>query len=169
MRRPDAGAANRIPGLRDLARQWSDEGVTAASDLLVAPDADGPPGPWGPPLAEVSLVTGLLALNRAHPGRARTVPRASLAAAVRTSLGRLADAHPGHLVEVRVPPFAAVQVGVPGVASVHRRGTPPHVVETDPESWLALLDGSLDWADAVASGHVRASGVHADLRPLLGR
>ena len=40
--------------------------------------------------------------------------------------------------------------GVPGGASVHRRGTPPNVVETDAVTWLALADGSLGWAEAVA-------------------
>ncbi|WP_232548506.1 sterol carrier family protein [Propioniciclava soli] len=94
--------------------------------------------------------------------------RAATAAAVRTSLKAFAAAHPGRLVEVRVPPWGAVQVGVPGAASVHRRGTPPNVVETDAATWLALVGGSLTWADAVAAHRVRASGIHADLGPLLG-
>lgn len=99
----------------------------------------------------------------ASPGR----DRAQLAAAVRTSLKQLASQHPGRLVEVRVPPFAAVQIGVPGVASVHTRGTPPNVVETDAETWLALASGELSWADAVATHRVSASGIHADLSVLL--
>lgn len=86
-------------------------------------------------------------------------PRAALAAAVRSSLRRLEHAAPGHAVEVRVPPFGAVQC-VEGPR--HTRGTPPNVVETDPATWLALALGMLRWeraADRVwASGH-RASEI----------
>lgn len=92
----------------------------------------------------------------------------ALAAAVRTSLAWLAHSNPGKLVEVRVPPFAAVQVGVPGQASTHRRGTPPNVVETDAATWLALASGRLDWGDAVDRHRVSASGAHADLTHQLG-
>jgi hypothetical protein len=65
----------------------------------------------------------------------------------------------GHSVEVRVPPFGAVQC-VEGPR--HTRGTPPNVVETDARSWLALVTGRSTWADAVASGAVRSSGNRAD-------
>ena len=87
-----------------------------------------------------------------------------LRAAVRASLARLQEIAPGRSVEVRIPPFAAVQV-VAG--SAHRRGTPPATVETDPQTWLALVDGSLSWADALASGRLRASGERSDLSGLL--
>lgn len=95
------------------------------------------------------------------------VDRADLAGAVRASLARLAERHPGHLVEVRVPPWGAVQVGVAEGGGRHRRGTPPHVVETDPATWLLLAAGHLSWADAVATHRVAASGVRADLGALL--
>jgi hypothetical protein len=71
---------------------------------------------------------------------------------------------PGNSVEVRVPPFAAVQV-VPGVR--HTRGTPPAVVETDAETWIALATGELTWEAAEQAGSVRASGERADLTPYL--
>jgi Bacterial SCP ortholog len=71
---------------------------------------------------------------------------------------------PGHSVEVRVPPYAAVQV-VPGVR--HTRGTPPAVVETDAETWIALATGELTWPDAESSGRVSASGERADLTSYL--
>ena len=96
----------------------------------------------------------------------RDVATAELAGAVRATLAHLAGRYPGHLVEVRVPPWGAVQVGIPGLASVHRRGTPPNVVETDPTTWLLLAGGHLDWPDAVASHRVFASGAHADLSGL---
>lgn len=86
--------------------------------------------------------------------------RTSLAAAVRLSLRWLAAHAPGRSVEVRVPPYAAVQC-VEGPR--HTRGTPPNVVETDPRTWLLLATGRLTWADAVAAGRVSASGQRADL------
>ncbi len=71
---------------------------------------------------------------------------------------------PGRSVEVRVPPYAATQA-VPGVR--HTRGTPPAVVETDADTWLALATGELAWTDAEAAGLLRASGERADLSPYL--
>ncbi|MDT7580728.1 MAG: hypothetical protein QOK35_1992 [Pseudonocardiales bacterium] len=84
-----------------------------------------------------------------------TPDRAVLRAAVKESLAALAAAAPGRSVEVRVPPFGAVQC-LEGPR--HTRGTTPGVVETDPRTWLALATGRLDWAGAVASGALRASG-----------
>ncbi|WP_326826229.1 sterol carrier family protein [Streptosporangium sp. NBC_01756] len=80
--------------------------------------------------------------------------------AVRHLLDRLATAAPGRTVEVRVPPYAAVQC-VEGPR--HTRGTPPNVVETDGRTWLELATGRLTWAEAVAAGKVTASGARADL------
>ncbi len=71
---------------------------------------------------------------------------------------------PGRSVEVRVPPYAAVQV-VEGVR--HTRGTPPAVVEMDAATWIALATGELSWTEAEQSGRVRASGERADLAPYL--
>ena len=79
-------------------------------------------------------------------------------------LAVLEERAPGHSVEVRVPPYAAVQV-IPGVR--HTRGTPPAVVETDAETWLALAVGALTFADAERAGRLRASGERADLTPYL--
>jgi hypothetical protein len=93
-----------------------------------------------------------------------TVPRAVVATAVRYALEELAARHPGRSVEVRVPPHGAVQC-VEG--PTHKRGTPPNVVETDAETWLALATGTLRWADAVAAARVRASGERADLSDVL--
>ena len=76
----------------------------------------------------------------------------------------LEERAPGNSVEVRVPPYAAVQV-VPGVR--HTRGTPPAVVEIDAATWIALATGELTWPEAEAAGRVRASGERADLTPYL--
>jgi len=81
-------------------------------------------------------------------------------AAVKESLARFQQAAPGRAVEIRIPPYAAVQA-VPG--HTHRRGTPAAVVETDAETWLALCAGAVAWSDAVADGRVRASGERSDL------
>ncbi len=87
-----------------------------------------------------------------------------LALAVRYTLQLLTERAPGHTVEVRVPPFGAVQC-VEGPR--HTRGTPPNVIETDPVSWLQLASGRASWADALASGRVHASGTRANLDGLL--
>ena len=87
-----------------------------------------------------------------------------LKAAVKETLALLQERAPGRSVEVRIPPFAAVQV-VAG--TTHRRGTPTAVVETDPETWLLLAAGQVAWADAVRTGRLRASGERSDLSGLL--
>jgi hypothetical protein len=79
-------------------------------------------------------------------------------------LAVLEERAPGFSVEVRVPPYAAVQV-IPGVR--HTRGTPPAVVEMDAETWIALATGELDWVSAERSGRVAASGQRADLSTYL--
>ena len=84
--------------------------------------------------------------------------------AVRQLLERLAETAPGNSVEMRVPPFGAVQC-VEGPR--HRRGTPANVVECQPWVFLQLAVGSLSFADAVANGQVQASGNRADLSDLL--
>ena len=80
--------------------------------------------------------------------------------AARYLLYLLAARHPGRVLEVRVPPVAAVQCLA---GPVHTRGTPPNVVETDPLTWIRLATGRLGWTDAVGSAAVHASGPRADL------
>lgn len=95
-----------------------------------------------------------------------SVPRGLLIAAARTGAKLLAAAHPGRSIELRVPGAIAVQLG-DGTGPRHTRGTPPNVIETDPATLLELLDGSIGFAAAKAEHRVAASGVHADLAPLL--
>ena len=83
---------------------------------------------------------------------------AVLRAAVKQSLTALAAAAPGHSVEVRVPPYGAVQC-VSGPR--HTRGTPPNTVETDARTWLALVTGRAGWAEALRTGRLTASGSRA--------
>jgi hypothetical protein len=83
---------------------------------------------------------------------------------VRTSLQWFAEQNPGRAVEVRVPPYLAIQI-LGG--ATHRRGTPPAVVEMSPQTWLELFTKKLTWTDAVASGKIIASGERSDLSELL--
>jgi hypothetical protein len=94
----------------------------------------------------------------------RELDDAAVGPTVRTTLGWFAQRYPGRSVEIRVPPFAAVQA-IEGLR--HTRGTPPNVVETDGATWLALVSGRLAFADAVTDGRVRASGTRADLAGML--
>ena len=90
--------------------------------------------------------------------------RAELKALTKEYLARLATKAPGHSVEVRVPPFGAVQAVEGGR---HTRGTPRAVVETDPETWIAVARGEVAWAEAIAEGRIRASGERTDLSEYL--
>ncbi|AXH96269.1 sterol carrier family protein [Ornithinimicrobium avium] len=122
-----------------------------------------------PPRRRVDVAAGeealgvWLAAQTAERG-APAVPRQVLATAVRYTAEELSVRAPGRSVEVRVPPFAAVQC-IEGPR--HTRGTPTNVVETDAQTWLELVTGRLTWAQGVASGAVRASGQRADLTAYL--
>ncbi len=180
--RPDQAGAERLGRLLDGLDAWASD--LEPSDLSRPTGAGGSvgdlvarlrgergaasgPAPTGALRAEALVVAATDALASALPENPPPVPRDSRAAAVRTTLAVLADRHPGHLVEVRVPPWGAVQIGRPGVASVHRRGTPPNVVETDAATWLRLAAGHQTWADALAAHAVSASGAHAQLGDVL--
>ena len=82
---------------------------------------------------------------------------------VRTSMQWFAEQNPGRAVEVRVPPYLAIQI-LDG--TTHRRGTPPAVVEMSPQTWLELFTKNLTWAEAVAIGKIIASGERSDLSEL---
>ena len=87
-------------------------------------------------------------------GEGERPSREAVAAACRTTTAALAQDAPGHSVEVRVPPVAAVQC-VAG--TVHRRGTPPNVIQCDPLTWLRLATGLVDLDGSGAE----VSGAHA--------
>ncbi|NLE81272.1 MAG: hypothetical protein GX610_17155 [Rhodococcus sp.] len=84
--------------------------------------------------------------------------RQQLAAAVRLSARTLEQVAPGSSVEVRVPPFVAVQC-IEGPR--HTRGTPPNVVETEPRTWLSIVTGLQQFDEAVDAGRINASGSRA--------
>lgn len=83
---------------------------------------------------------------------------------VKQSLALLSAKAPGSAIEVRIPPYAAVQCGD---GPTHKRGTPPNVVEMNAQTWLALAAGEISWVDAMNSGQIHASGVRADLTEYL--
>ena len=85
-------------------------------------------------------------------------------AEVKETLALLTERAPGRAIEVRIPPYAAVQCGE---GPTHTRGTPPNVIEMDAQTWLALARGEKSWADAMSAGLIVASGVRADLTELL--
>lgn len=111
----------------------------------------------GEPLALARLLLQGAAMDR--------VEAQALAAAVRELLAELAAQHPGNSIEVRVPPYAAAQIGL-GEGPAHTRGTPPNVIETDALTFLRLATGGLSWDAARASGSLAASGAHSDLSGL---
>jgi hypothetical protein len=112
-----------------------------------------------PPRRRIPLAEGREALRvwRVDPSAAA---QATVATAVRFTLEELESRAPGRTLEVRVPPYGAVQC-VEGPR--HTRGTPPNVIETDARTWLDLVTGQTDWANAVSAGTVRASGLRATL------
>jgi uncharacterized protein (TIGR03083 family) len=145
----------------------------ARSDLLVALDAvaeDNPTvlGRRGPlRLADLmvtrinELVTHSLDLSASVPEAAPVeLDHGALGVACRMLTGILAERVPGHTVELRVPPYAAIQC-VAGPR--HTRGTPPNVVEVDAVTWVELATGRRSWADAFAAGKIAASGERSDL------
>lgn len=152
-----------------------DEAIRTAADALSGSYPPVLQAPRGPIKAEDWIETRLVDLVVHADDLNRTFTDRDPVLLVRSALGRtmrsltqlLAGAHPGRSVEVRIPPYAAVQCGVGDPGPTHTRGTPPNVVETDAITFLRLATGRTDWAAAVSSGNVRASGLRADLSSVL--
>ncbi|SQD98296.1 conserved hypothetical protein [Parafrankia sp. Ea1.12] len=137
----------------DLARLPPDE---IADRLVITPGGRMRLGEFLLTRAVEAVVHGLdLGVPPARP---------ALKTVVRLFTSMLAQRAPGHAVELRVPPFSAVQI-VEGPR--HTRGTPPNVVEADPAAFVLIATGRLAWEAALADGRIRASGERADLRFLL--
>ena len=139
-----------------MARPTPERLRAALDDQLAALGEE----PYGGPAARLAdaLVDAVVTVYAAGA----EPERAAVRLAVKLLLDRLAGETPGRSVEVRVPPYAAVQC-VEGPR--HTRGTPPNVIETDPKTWILLATGRLAWADAV--DRIAASGSRADLSPYL--
>jgi uncharacterized protein (TIGR03083 family) len=161
-------AAREVAAAQELSREQAladfDAGIAA---VLAAPTEDVVvEAPRGPVRRSDLLRTRVLELVvhslDVEDGPARD--RQAVRVCVRALVEIVAERHPGKAVEVRVPPYAAAQIGA-GVT--HTRGTPPNVVEMAPEVFLAVAAGRRPWSAAMAAGEVRASGSRADLTPYL--
>lgn len=171
--RDRAGGSDGEQVVRDLTSAAAAQ-VAGFSAEAAAPGADrrvlsAPRGPLR--LVDVVLTRLVEAVTHADdlarslagpPGG--LVDRAGLRIVCRALADALAERSPGHTVELRVPPYAAVQC-VPGPR--HTRGTPPNVVETDPLTWLRVATGRTAWAEVVGTPALSASGDRADLSGLL--
>ncbi|MDR0436507.1 MAG: sterol carrier family protein [Propionibacteriaceae bacterium] len=88
--------------------------------------------------------------------------RPEIAAEVRALAGAVRERYAGRSIELRIPPYIAVQLRtLDGSGPRHTRGTPPNVVEIDPLTFLALAHGTLTWDDAFTAGRISVSGAHA--------
>ena len=70
---------------------------------------------------------------------------------------------PGNSVELRIPPYAAIQC-VSG--AVHRRGTPPNVVEMTGDTLMEIVGNPTYWDEFCRKGRISASGTNANLKDL---
>lgn len=155
-----------------MVKRIDDEvGAAALRDVAAARGAHPPRLPDAAGLADAAGPSAVAAVGHGAAEGSAVSPaapratspgldRAQLATAVRYTLQRLAERAPGRAVEVRVPPYGAVQA-LDGPR--HTRGTPPNVVETDPETWIDLATGTIAFSDALAAGRVHASGSRTDL------
>jgi len=161
-----SGTAGRDPA-EVLAGLYAEREAAAAA-VADPPATRAVAGPRGPLTPADWLVTRAIEtvvhaddLSRSLPERvAVELDRPALRLVTQACADLLATRAPGRSLELRIPPYAAVQC-VAGPR--HTRGTPPNVVETDPLTWIRLAAGRLDWREAVAGGAVRASGERADL------
>ena len=150
MKMPAPPARRRFDATQLSAAGAAQHQVLAAAGLDGAAANDG--------------VGGLIELVARGLARDTAAAPLALRIAARALADHLAAAHPGHSVEVRIPPYAAVQC-IAGPR--HTRGTPPNVVETDAATFVGLACGFIAWADAVSTGVVSASGERADLSAFL--
>ncbi|WP_460765531.1 sterol carrier family protein [Mariniluteicoccus flavus] len=162
---------------RALATQFRQQ-VDEIASLMADPTVPGVVSCGSQPLRTVDLVRVtaiellIIAddLAEALPDRSMERARGATADAVRALAEVVAHRHPGRSIELRVPPFAAVQCGT-GDDPTHTRGTPPNVVEFDPVAFLRLAHGRGRFGDEVARGAVTASGTRSDLTdwfPIVG-
>ena len=82
---------------------------------------------------------------------------------VKEILAKISKLAPGHAVELRIPPYSAIQC-IEGPK--HTRGTPPNVVEMSAEVLFDISTGKITWQSAIADGRISASGERSDLSPL---
>jgi hypothetical protein len=109
---------------------------------------------------------GLIALRQvdAELSNSKYISKEVLRDAVKYSLQVIHKKIPGKSVELRIPPISAISI-IQG--KDHKRGTPPALIEIEPETWLKLALGKLDWKEASQQGLILASGANTDLSQFL--
>ena len=86
-----------------------------------------------------------------------------VAAQVKEILNIIKELSPGGLVELRIPPYAAIQCVAGGN---HKRGTPPNTVEMSGQVLIKLINDPSSWHHLCAQGEIAASGINSDLSEL---
>ena len=89
-----------------------------------------------------------------------------IASEVKVILDLIKKISPGKSVELRIPPYRAIQC-VSG--SNHKRGTPPNTVEMSAQVLIQLSSNPKMWSDLVAAGHILTSGVASDLSSVFSK
>ena len=82
---------------------------------------------------------------------------------VKEVLAKISKLAPGHAVELRIPPYSAIQC-VEGPK--HTRGTPPNVVEMSADVLFEIAGGKINWQEAISDGRISASGERSDISAL---
>ena len=138
-----------VAALRDLIAA---DAVPDAGSQALASRLDAELAKKRPDLTDILLAAARLR------GDGATLPKSLVAATVRAGCARLAKDYPGASIELRIPPWAAAQIGFEQ-GPRHTRGTPPNVVEMAGAVFIDLATGLLDWETALPQLNV--SGVHA--------
>ncbi len=86
-----------------------------------------------------------------------------VAAEVKEILNIIKELSPGGLVELRIPPYAAIQCVAGGN---HKRGTPPNTVEMSGQVLIKLINDPSSWHKLCDQGDIAASGINSDLSEL---
>ncbi|WP_316670630.1 sterol carrier family protein, partial [uncultured Propionibacterium sp.] len=143
-----------------LARE-ADEAIEACARAL---ETAGPgaveTGPGPVRLADLigaATIEARLLADRCGTG----LDRAGTAQSLRACAQVLEERFGGRSIELRVPPTTAVQLRAITGGPAHHRGTPPNVVETDPDTFWGLCTGALAWTRAREARLLRVSGAHA--------
>ena len=79
---------------------------------------------------------------------------------VKLILDLIKSISPGKSVELRIPPYGAIQCVAGGN---HRRGTPPNTVEMSGPTLIKLINAPHLWTELVSQGEISASGIASDL------
>lgn len=162
------GVSGRDPGPRLAQQLRRNVGELASWEDRTIPEVlEGSPPMRALDFLRLTAVEWIVhADDIAHAiGEEIPLERQAMADAVRCMAETLAQANPGGSIEVRVPPFSAVQCGAAGDPT-HTRGTPPNVVECEPIVFLRLATGRVRFAETIGHG-LSASGSRADISAFL--